>query len=235
MLILTKISSYGIKNSHKTLIVERKNSLERNSNDNNYARDRLLLYIVSHINVWFTNVWYGIKSAISISFFFHFGTTHFHPLVIMKFIAKKILLAIFSLFFIVLPLKEIQTSISAYNVLVFSEDEPGLTTKSGTGQHFSDGSIILQFVRPINSSCNEPTTFIRIVKPDLSVSRINVALPSDANLKICTSFGDKIYMHVLGPPLFLLSYINMTTNPNNQNFTYQRIALLIDFDGVVRK
>lgn len=144
----------------------------------------------------------------------------------------KTFVSIFPLFIIFFSF--LQLHVLAYNIFVFEESEQGLSTKTGTGQDFTDGTILLQLVRRINDSCNEPTSFIRLVKPDLNVTRIDVALPPDSYYQVCNTYGgDKVYVRVLDPPLFLVSYMNTTTiGPNT---TYQRIALIMDYDGVIRK
>ncbi|KAG9304884.1 hypothetical protein G9A89_010746 [Geosiphon pyriformis] len=128
----------------------------------------------------------------------------------------------------------ILSTTNGYKIYTFPENETGLTTETGSGQHWTDHSIFLRLIRRINASCSEPKAFFRIIRPDWTVLRLDVDLPAQMRYDVCKMWNsDKVHARVLKPPYFLLSYINATKKSNSEDFNYFRMGVLMDWNGTI--
>ncbi|CAG8479285.1 6077_t:CDS:10 [Ambispora gerdemannii] len=131
------------------------------------------------------------------------------------------------------------TAAQAYNIYNFTETNPGLIAQGGSGQHFDDSSLFLWLAKqnPNDTTCIEPRLYFRIIRPDLSIIRINVDLPPQMQSLVCEKWGagNKVFGRVMKLPYFLVSYVNVTKKIGTKNdYNYYRVGLLMDLDGTVK-
>ena len=121
-------------------------------------------------------------------------------------------------------------STEAYEV--FTYDDPDDLTALWTDLSFDDGTIILNFIKPINATCMEPTFYYRIIHLNGTVVPLTINIPDIEQFNFCVgAYKTHFNTHTLTSDHFLITYLE-SQRIEDKTF-YQRVGILVDLHGQI--
>ncbi len=99
-------------------------------------------------------------------------------------------------------------STEAYEV--FTYDDPDDLTALWTDLSFDDGTIILNFIKPINATCMEPTFYYRIIHLNGTVVPLTINIPDIEQFNFCVG----AYKTHFNTPIDIPTEFGITKNIN---------------------
>ena len=113
---------------------------------------------------------------------------------------------------------------------VFTYDDPDGLWELWTDLSFSDGTIILNFIKRTNDTCMEPSFYYRIIHLNGTIVPLTITIPGVEQFNFCLETHKTHFnTHTLTPDYFLITYL--VSQPNGNKTYYQRVGNLVDLHG----
>ncbi len=118
---------------------------------------------------------------------------------------------------------------------VFTYDDPDGLTALWTEISFNDGTIVLNFIKPLNATCMEPTLYYRIIHLDGTIVPLTIKIPDIEQFNFCIDTyktnSTNFDTHALTSDFLLISYLK-SQQIENKTY-YQRVGNLVNLQGQI--
>ncbi len=115
---------------------------------------------------------------------------------------------------------------------VYTYDDPDGITDLWTDLSFNDGTIILNFIKPINATCMEPTFYYRIIHLNGTIVPLTIKIPDIEQFNFCVgAYKTHFNTHTLTSDYFLITYLK-SQQIGNKTY-YHRVGNLVNLQGQI--